>query len=98
MAGRVMTHREAHVKTQDLEEALDYLEGLIIILESFHKEDRGRNAVDALLTDLQNMDSQGMNWEPLRYQAGAGKGWQFVAENVAGLRRRLLEGYTDAAL
>lgn len=90
--------RRAHISTDDLEQALDYLEGLVVILDQFHQDKRGRDDADPLLQSLENMDSQGGNWAPLRYQIGAGSGWQDVAENVAALRRRLLEGYTEAAL
>ena len=90
--------RRAHVATDDLEQALDYLEGLILILEEFAETNRGRDRPDSLLLRLENMDSQGGNWAGLRYQTGAGAGWDQVARQVGDLRRRLLEGYTEAAL
>jgi hypothetical protein len=93
-----MPSSRARISTNDLEEALDYLEGLVVILDHFDTERRGMDNPDPLLESLENMDSQGRNWAPLRYQIGVGSGWQFVAENVAALRRRLLEDYTEAAL
>jgi hypothetical protein len=90
--------RRAHIATDDLEQALDYLEGLVLILDHFHHEKRGRDNADPLLQNLENMDSHGGNWAPLRNQSGAGLGWQHVGENVAALRRRLLEDYTEAVL
>ena len=89
---------DANVRTTDLEEALDYLEGLSVIMRFFDESGRGREGRDMLLEGLQVMDSGGMNWEPLRYQVGAGHGWSSIADNVDELRRRLLEGFADAAL
>jgi hypothetical protein len=85
------------VKTTDLEEALDCLEGLSVIMRFFGERDGGRQERDMLVERLQAMDSGAMNWKPLRYQSDAGQGWVFIAENVEELRRRLLEGYKDAA-
>lgn len=93
-----MAARDAQVSTADLEAALDYLEGLQLILASFHIAGRGMDAPDPILDALQAMDWFGMSWEPLRYQDGIGEGWSYVAKNVASLRERLLEGYSDAAL
>jgi hypothetical protein len=90
--------RRAHVSTDDLEQALDYLDGLLVILKEFDETRRGRDSADGLLLKLEDMDSQGGNWAPLRYQTGAGAGWHEIAANVAELRRRLLEGYAEAAL
>jgi hypothetical protein len=89
---------DAKVKTTDLEEALDYLEGLSVIMRSFDESGRGREGRDMLLEELRAMDSEGMNWEPLRYQPSDGQGWILIANSVDDLRRRLLEGYADAAL
>ena len=90
--------RRAHISTEDLEQALDYLEGLVVILDHFHHEKRGRDDADDLSLSLENMDSLGSNWARLRYQTAEGTGWQQVAEDIAALRRRLLEDYTEAAL
>ena len=90
--------RRAHVSTDDLEQALDYLDGLLVILKEFDETRRGQDSADGLLLKLEDMDSQGGNWAPLRYQTGAGAGWHEVAEDVAELRRRLLESYAEAAL
>ena len=90
--------RRAHVSTDDLEQALDYLEGLIVILDDFAESNRGRDSSDELAVKLENMDSQGGNWRRLRYQVGAGAGWRVIADEVAELRRSLLSSYTDAAL
>ena len=88
----------ATIRTSDLEAALDYLEGLVEILDTFAAEQRGRHQSDELLARLQALQGPGMNWEPLRYQVGVGQGWQFVARNVEELRERLLGPYTEAAL
>ena len=88
----------AHVWTDDLEQALDYLEGLAVILERFDTGGRGRDRNDDLLRALQDMDSLGGNWQPLRYQVGEGAGWRSVAETVTELRRRLLESFSEAVL
>jgi hypothetical protein len=89
---------DAKVKTTDLEQALDYLEGLSFIMRSFAESSRGREGRDMLLEGLEAMDSGAMSWEPLRYQAVAGHGWADIADDVDELRRRLLEGFADAAL
>ncbi|GAA3642752.1 hypothetical protein [Microlunatus ginsengisoli] len=70
----------------------------MVILEAFDRTRRGRDSADGLLLSLENMDSQGGNWMLLRFQTGDGTGWREVAANVADLRRRLLEGYAEAAL
>jgi hypothetical protein len=90
--------RRAHISTDDLEQALDYLEGLVMILEEFAETSRGRDRPDGLALRLENMDSQGGNWATLRYQIGVGAGWDELAGQVTELRRRLLEGYAEAAL
>ncbi|MFQ1002605.1 hypothetical protein [Modestobacter sp. SSW1-42] len=89
---------DATVRTADLEAALDYLEGLVTILRTFHADQRGREDRDELLAQLQALEGLGMKWEPLRYQEGVGQGWESVAQNVAELRERLLGPYTEAAL
>jgi hypothetical protein len=89
---------DARVKTTDLEKALDYLEGLSVIMRFFDESDLGREGRDMLPERLQAMDSAAMNWEPLNYQPVAGQGWTLIADTVDELRQRLLEGYSDAAL
>jgi len=89
---------DAKIKTTDLEQALDYLEGLSFIMRSFDESSRGREGRDILLEGLQAMDSGAMSWKPLRHQAAAGQGWAVIADHVDELRRRLLEGFADAAL
>src|SRR5665647_518559 len=89
---------DAKIKTTDLEQALDYLEGLSFIMRSFDESSRGREGRDILLEGLQAMDSGAMSWKPLRHQAAAGQGWADIADHVDELRRRLLEGFADAAL
>jgi hypothetical protein len=89
---------KATVRTADLEAALDYLDGLVTILQTFHAEQRGRREHDELLSQLQARQGIGMRWEPLRYQQGVGSGWEFVARNVEELREHLLGPYTEAAL
>jgi hypothetical protein len=96
--GNDVTAKNATVRTVDLAEALDYLEGLIVILRFFHDEERGSRESDELLDQLQAVHGFGMKWEPLRYQSGVGQGWSYAADNVAALRERLLEGYANAAL
>ena len=90
--------RRAHVFTDDLEQALDYLEGLIVILDDFAESNRGRDTSDELAVKLENMDSHGGNWKRLRYQAGVGAGWRDIAGEVGEVRRNLLRGYAEAAL
>lgn len=88
----------ASVRTSDLEEALDYLEGLMVILRRLDDEERGRFGDDELLAQLDQLRSFGMPWQPLRYQSGGGgTGWEFVAANVDDLRARLMERHKDAA-
>jgi len=89
---------DAKIKTTDLEQALDYLEGLSVIMRSFDEDSRGREGRDMLLEGLQAMDSGAMSWEPLRHQAAADQGWAVIGDHVDELRRRLLEGFADAAL
>src|SRR5665811_872758 len=47
---------DAKIKTTDLEQALDYLEGLSLIMRSFDEDSRGREGRDMLLEGLQAMD------------------------------------------
>ncbi|HET7068302.1 MAG TPA: hypothetical protein VFI21_11945 [Nocardioides sp.] len=90
---------EATVRTEDLGHALDYLEGLQLILETLHKERRGREESDDIVDQLHALDGYyPTSWDPIRYQFGVGQGWSYVAHNVGELRARLLEGYSDAAL
>ena len=91
-------NQDAKIKTTDLEQALDYLEGLSFIMRSFDEDSRGREGRDMLLEGLQAMDSGAMSGEPLRHQASAGQGWAVIADHIDELRRRLLEGFADAAL
>jgi hypothetical protein len=93
-----MSQPHAKVRTADLEEALDYLEGLLVILRQFHDGAPDHDQRAQLVVALMSMDSHGMNWEPLRYEAGVGMGWAYMAENVGQLRERLMEGYGNAAL
>ena len=89
---------DAKIKTTDLEQALDYLEGLSFIMRSFDEDSRGREGRDMLLEGLRALDSGAMSWDHLRHQAAAGQGWAVIADHVDELRRRLLEGFADAAL
>ena len=89
---------DAKVRSTDLEEALDYLEGLSVIMRFFDESERGREGRDMLLEELRAMDSAGTNWDALRYQPVAGQGWLMIAGHVDECRRRLLEGFADAAL
>ena len=89
---------DAKIRTTDLEQALDYLEGLSFIMHSFDESHRGCDSRDMLLEGLEAMDSGAMSWEPLRLQAVSGRGWADIAGQVDELRRRLLEGFADAAL
>jgi hypothetical protein len=82
----------------ELEATLDYLEGLETILRTFHADQRGRQKHDELLAQLQALEGLRLKWEPLRYQEGVGQGWEFVAQNVADLRERLLGPCTEAVL
>ena len=86
------------MKAQAIVSALDYLDGLVVILERLAEQGVGRGAPSPLLNALQGMDSGEMSWEPLRYQATDGQGWAYVAENVRDLRERLLDNYGEAAL
>lgn len=74
----------------DLREAVAYLNGISVILEQLHAEERGRDGQDdALIAKLQALDQGVSEWAPLRYQNGPGSGWHFVSENVLSLTRRL---------
>jgi len=42
--------------------------------------------------------SHAMSWQPLRYEEGTGRGWEFIAQIVGELRERMLEGHANAAL
>ena len=89
---------DAKIKTTDLEQALDYLEGLSFIMRSFAESSRGSEGRDMLLEGLEAMDSGAKSWEPLHYQAAAGEGWADIADHIDELRRRLLGGFANAAL
>ena len=90
--------REATVPTVDLEAAINYLEGLEVILRRFHVERRGVEDGDELVRELERLEDAVYEWAPLRYQLEGGQGWSFVAESLAELRHRLVERYGDAAL
>lgn len=93
-----MPSQNATVRTADVRQALDFLDGLELILRVFDERSAGEDVRPALLAALQSMDSEGHNWEPLRYGGGPAQGWRFVGRNVADLRSRLVQSYGDAAL
>lgn len=76
-----------------LEEALSYLEGLEIILEEFHVQERGKDETDRLVVNLENLGTS--NWEPIRYQHGPGQGWHYLHENISQLRGQLKSDYEN---
>ncbi len=88
---------DTQIRTGDLEQTLDLLEGLQRILTSFHREQRGRTGPDRLMHELVAIDSHGDTWESLRNQGGAGEGWADVTASIAELRVRLLDAYDEAA-
>lgn len=83
------TEATARIRTRDLRQALDMLEGLQGIMTSFHAEQRGKHARDPLLNELGGIHSHGYNWESLRYQDGVGEGWFYIAASIGQLRTRL---------
>jgi hypothetical protein len=85
----IETHTSAHIRTRDLGQALDMLEGLQRIMTSFAAEQRGRHAADPLLVALRGIHGHGYNWESLRYQDGVGEGWLYIAASIEQLRTRL---------
>ena len=91
----VMT-ASAQIRTRDLGQALDLLDGLERIMASFHQEQRGRHEPDPIVQELEAITSHGYNWEALRYQEGVGEGWFYMAASIEVLRTRLLEAYTNA--
>jgi hypothetical protein len=95
-----MPTQRAVVRTEDLEAALDFLEGLLLISETLATPEHSHGAGRQLAAALLSMDEQSyaMSWQPLRYEEGTGLGWEFIARNVGELRQRLLEGYANAAL
>ena len=96
--------RVVSVKLDDVVGAINYLEGLEVILRRLHLERRGVAGGDPLLDELGVMEADNSlefsrgEWEPLRYQDGVGQGWEFVADNLADLRYRLIEGVGNVAL
>jgi hypothetical protein len=88
------------VRTQDLEEVIDYLEGLLVILRQLHADKAGKDEPHAMLDQLDKLEPELLSnaWAPLRYQPSHGQGWSLVAENLEELRHRLVEVYGDAAL
>lgn len=89
------------VRTQDLGEALDYLEGLVLVLRRLQQERNGGllyGDLMTLLTDLGHGEDLRAVWTPMRYEDGAGEGFGFVADNLEALRAQLVEAYSDAAL
>ena len=60
--------RSAQVRTRDLKQTMDLLQGLECIMTSFHNEQRGRNEPDPLLEELVAIHGHGYNWEALRYK------------------------------
>lgn len=86
----------AQIRTRDLGQALDLIDGLERIMASFHEEQRGRHEPDPIVQELEAITSHGYNWEALRYQEGVGVGWAYMAASIEVLRTRLLEAYTNA--
>jgi len=86
----------AQIRTRDLGQALDLLDGLERIMASFHQEQRGRREPDPIVQELEGITRHGYNWEALRYQDGVGVGWAYMAASIEVLRTRLLEAYTNA--
>lgn len=80
-----------NIEMRHLEEVLSYLEGLEIILEEFHAQERGKTETDQLVVDLGNLGTS--DWEPLRYQHGPGQGWHYLRENINQLRGQLNANY-----
>lgn len=90
--------KQTPIDTDDLEEALDYLEGLLLILRTFDAERRGAEA-DQLTRELTDLENHGRSgWTALRYQEGVGTGWEYVRADVEALRERLLQRYGDTVL
>ena len=87
----------AQIRTRDLEQALDLLDGLVRILHSFHEEQRGRHEPDPLIDELVGIHGHGYNWEALRYQDRVGEGWSYIAASLEELRARLDEAHANAA-
>jgi hypothetical protein len=84
------------VRQQDLAHTLDWLDGLALILETLHEDQRGKHQADPLLEALQSMSGDDgarvdahMVWEPLRYQREVGQGWAYCRDAVDELRGRL---------
>jgi len=90
--------RTATVETADLEAAINYLEGLDVILRTLHEEQRGREGDDQLILKLSELEEAIGEWQPVNYQGASGLGWEYVAENLDDLRHRLVEAYGNAAL
>jgi hypothetical protein len=87
--------RRAHISTDDLEQALDYLDGLLVILKEFDDTRRGQDSADGLLLKLEDMDSQGGNWAALRYQTGAGARWHEVRRRPGRTARAVTGRFAD---
>ncbi len=92
-----MNH-EVSVPLDQLEAAINYLEGLEVILRHLHEERRGVEDDDPLIAKLEALDFAVGEWSPLRYQDHIGTGWEFVAVNMAELRHDLAVRYGNASL
>jgi hypothetical protein len=88
----------AIIKTTDLSQALDYLDGLAVMLNYLHAARVGHKEPSTLRDRLDELDTNDAHWAPLRHQPGDGEGWLLVAANVNALRDRLLEGFVQPHL
>lgn len=79
----------------DLEDAIDWLQGLEMILAAFRDAAPGEDVRPSLIEPLQSMVPGGPTWQALRYEVGVGQGWEFVTGNVATLRDRLKAAMND---
>ena len=89
---------DVNIRTDDLARTLDYLDGLLTILQRLSNDRVGKDAGDPLIGQLEEGTAYSDAWDALRYQVGVGAGWSHVGENIADLRDRLLAAYGDAAL
>lgn len=89
-------NRNATVPVGELEKALDFLGGLVQIVEAMKEGRDPRELVDELQEDY----GFAAAWEPLRYESpdARGMGWGFIAANASGCRDALVEAYGNAAL
>lgn len=86
---------DVNVPAENLEETIDYLEGLALILRNHASDEAQAGTVNSLMEVLERAAEEHLSnaWSPLRYGR---TGLEDVALNVDEMRRRLQDRLESA--